>query len=297
MDLSALVQRQSVPAAPAPSASQDAEGAPSSESSPFVVRSDDASFPQLIELSSTVPVLVEFLGAGMEPALASAVAAYEGRLLLAVVDAQENPQLAAAFQLREIPAVAAVIAGRPMNLFLGDLPPDELGKLLEELLQVAAQNGVTGRVPVEGAVPEEAPEIPLPPLHQAAFDAISAGDYAGAVDSYRQALRENPRDDLAVAGLAQASLLGRLDGADAASIRLAGADRPDDLDAQLAVADLDVSGGHLDDAFDRLLDLFGSLDGEGKSTVRARLLEYFEIAGAEDARVVAARARLANLLY
>ena len=69
------------------------------------------------------------------------------------------------------------------------------------------------------------------------------------------------------------------------------------MESQLAVADLDVSGGHLDDAFLRLLDLFSSLDQAGKNAVRARLLEYFEIAGADDPRVIAARRRLTGLLY
>ena len=67
--------------------------------------------------------------------------------------------------------------------------------------------------------------------------------------------------------------------------------------AQLAVADLDVSGGHLADAFDRLLELFPTLDQAGKDAVRTRLLDYFEIAGNDDPRVGAARRRLTGLLY
>ncbi len=58
-----------------------------------------------------------------------------------------------------------------------------------------------------------------------------------------------------------------------------------------------MSGGHLDDAFSRLLDLFPTLDADGKQRVRTRLLEYFEIAGPDDPRVGAARRRLTVLLY
>ncbi len=80
-------------------------------------------------------------------------------------------------------------------------------------------------------------------------------------------------------------------------MRAAAAGAPADVDAQLAVADLDVSGGHLEDAFTRLLELFPSLDADGKNTVRTRLLEYFEIAGPDDPRVLEARRRLTTLLY
>ncbi len=102
---------------------------------------------------------------------------------------------------------------------------------------------------------------------------------------------------MAIAGLAQVSLLARLAGRTLDEIRNAAATAPDDSDAQLAVADLDLSGGHVDDAFDRLLTLFPTLDAEGKEAVRARILEYFEIVGVEDPRVGKARARLASLLY
>jgi putative thioredoxin len=173
--------------------------------------------------------------------------------------------------------------------------------VFDELLQLAAENGVTGTVPTdepaegeEGAEP--APE-PLPPHHQEAFDAISAGDYPTAIAEYRKAITENPRDQLAVAGLAQVSLLHRLAGKAAGDIRDAAAARADDVDAQLDVADLDASGGHLDDAFGRLLDLFAGASTADRDRIRARLLDYFEIAGADDPRVTAARARLASLLY
>jgi putative thioredoxin len=265
-----------------------------------VVEVSEATFPQIVELSMRVPVVVELYAPGLAPALGPVVESYGGRLVLATVDAQANPGIAEAFQVREVPAVAGVIGGRPVPLFVGTPPEEQVRQVFDQLLQVAAQNGVTGALDpnlAPDAEPAEPTEEPLPPLHQEAFDAISAGDYAGAVAAYRKAIAQNPRDALAVAGLAQASLLQRLDGAVADELRKAAADAPASVAAQLAVADLDVSGGHLDDAFDRLLDLFPSLDSDGREAVRTRLLEYFEIAGSDDPRVAAARRRLTLLLY
>ena len=269
--------------------------------SSLVFETSDAEFQSVLELSTRIPVVVEFIAPGLASALGPIVTSYGGRLVLAVVDGSVNPQLAQAFQVREVPAVAAVIAGRPVNLFLG-MPSDaEVRQVLDELLQLATENGVTGAVPVEGADPAAEPaepvEEPLPPRHQEAYDAIEAGDYPTAIAAYRAALVENPRDQLAVAGLAQISLLDRLSGTTAAELRDAAAARRDDVAAQLAVADLDVSGGHLDDAFDRLLELFAGATPDDKNLIRTRLLDYFEIAGAEDPRVGAARRRLTTLLY
>jgi putative thioredoxin len=53
----------------------------------------------------------------------------------------------------------------------------------------------------------------------------------------------------------------------------------------------------VDDAFGRLLDPFPRLDAASKETVRNRMVEYFEVLGADDPRVIAARRRLASLLY
>jgi putative thioredoxin len=302
VDLSGLVRQPArpasaaAPATPAPGP-EGAAGAPG-----VVVEADDRVFPSLIELSQRVPVVVEFVARGLEPALASIVEGYGGRLVLAVVDADANPQLAQAFQVQQIPAVAAVIGGRPLQLFTGLPSDDEIRQVLDQVLELAAQNGVTGSVPTGAAGDDadaaaEPAEEPLPPLHQEAFDAISRGDYAGAATAYRTAIAQDPRDALAVAGLAQASLLERLDGVEARSARDAAAAAPADASAQFVAADLDLAGGHVDDAFGRLLDLFPSLAGADRDAARTRLLEYFEIVGADDPRTGAARRRLTSLLY
>jgi putative thioredoxin len=295
VDLSGLVRRANTPP-PAPGSTPEPSG------SGLVVEVTEATFPQIVELSARVPVIVELYAPGIAPALGPIVESYGGRLVLATVDAQANPGIAEAFQVREVPAAAGILGGRPVPLFVGIPAEEQVRQVFDQLLQVAQQNGITGALDPnaadgETAQPAEPVEEPLPPLHQEAFDAISTGDYAAAVAAYRKAIAQNPRDTLAVAGLAQASLLQRLDGAVADDLRTAAADAPASVAAQLAVADLDVSGGHLDDAFARLLDLFPALDGEGREAVRTRLLEYFEIAGADDPRVAAARRRLTLLLY
>lgn len=289
VDLSSLVR----PPATAPGGT--AAAAPS-----LVFSATDASFTQVLELSNTVPVIVEFYGQGIEPVLGSVIEGYGGRLVLATVDGTTNPQLVQAFQVQQVPTVAAVIGGRPLQLFVGIPAEAELREVIEQVLQLAQQQGVTGSVTVDGdgtadAAPED--EAPLPPHHQEAYDAIAAGDFETAIKEYQTAIAQDPRDHLAVAGLAQVSLLARLDGLTADAVRTAAAQAPDDAQAQLAVADLDVSGGHVADAFVRLLELFPRLNAEDKNLVRTRLLDYFEIVGADDERVILARRQLTGLLY
>lgn len=293
VDLSSLVRQHNAPA------SAPTEGA-TPQSGGFATNATDASFPQVLELSNTVPVIVEFFGHGIEPMLEPTIAAYAGKFALVTVDATSNPQLVQAFQVQQVPTVAAVIGGRPVQLFDGVIPENELKEVLDQVLQLAIQNNVTGTLPAGDASEDEAKEPaeePLPPLHQEALDAITAGDFAAAISKYESAIAQNPRDQQAIAGLAQVSLLARLENKTADSVRSAAAHDPADVTAQLAVADLDVSGGHLGDAFARLLEFYPAADSEGKNEIRTRLLDYFEIAGAEDPRVADARRRLTLLLY
>jgi putative thioredoxin len=310
IDLSPLVTRGRADAAPAQPGAP-AGGAPGDPAGAMpvpslVLEGTDANFAQVLELSREVPIVIDLWATWCEPCkelsplLERLVGEYAGRLLLVTVDVDANPQLAQAFQAQSLPTVAAVIGGRPLSLFVGGLPEEQVREVFDQLLALAAQNGITGTVAAEAA-PEapvgEPEEEPLPPHHAEAYAAIERGDLQGAIAEYTTAIAQDPRDALAVAGLAQVSLLARLQGKALDAIRAAAASGPNDVDAQLDVADLDLSGGHLDDAFDRLLTLFPKLDPAGKDKVRARLLEYFEIGGTEDPRVIAARRRLTNLLY
>ena len=269
VDLSALVRRANAPETPA-------------DPSGVVFRTDDLDFGRVIELSRSVPVIVEFVDDRTpETGVEAAVRALGGRAALARVDAMASPQLLQAFQVQQLPLVAAVIGGRPLPLFAGVLPPAELADVLDQVLAVAAQQGVTGTLEgaaAPGSAGEPAP-APLPPLHQEAYDAIETGDYPRAIAAYEQALRENPRDADAAAGLAQVRLLARLGGGEA-----------DEADRLFAAGDAEA-------AFARLLDDFAAADPEAREPIRARLLEYFDILGAEDPRVAPARRRLASLLY
>ena len=302
----APIAGSSLPSArPDGSAGVSPAGSPAPTETPLqvpslVLEATDASFTALLDLSAQVPVVVEIHMGGASAVLAEIVRGFAGRLVLATVDAGANPQLQQAFQATVVPTVAAVVSGRPLALYEGELPAAEARQVLEQLLVVAAQNGVSGLVAeadqadVSSAEPAEQP---LPPHHQAAYDAIDSGDFEAAMGFYRTAIAQDPRDLLAVAGLAQVSLLYRLSGTTADAVRAAAASDPADVPSGLAAADLDVSGGNLDDAFARLLDLFGASDAADKNEVRTRLLEYFEIAGADDPRVAAARRRLTMLLY
>ncbi|MDO5865330.1 MULTISPECIES: tetratricopeptide repeat protein [Paenarthrobacter] len=307
VDLSSLRRPPAPPQPPVAAASPEpTENGEAAAGGPSLrVDATETNFQDLVQLSAQVPVL--FLlwsryaadSPGVLAAAQRVVESFGGRLVLAAADVDTFPQLAQAFQVQAVPTAVAVVKGQPVPLFQGPADDAQIKSLVEELLQVAAANGVTGSIG-DGTQGAEAEPEPLPPLHQAAIHAIEAGDYAGAAAAYKQALLEQPADADAKAGLAQVELMARLEklsAADAESLRELAAQEPDNVHAQLGVADLDLSGGHVEDGFNRIIAFIGRNFGQEREAARVRLLELFEVVGVSDERVAKARQGLARVLF
>jgi putative thioredoxin len=313
VDLSALKR----PAAPArgagPAAGGDAagvEGNGAGATSALLVTGTDATFQDFVNASLRYPVVVVLWSSRLPDSgdfvkvMGGLAATNQGRFQVVSVDVDENPGLLRALQVQQVPMTIALLQGRPLPLFVGPLLPQEVQPVIDELLQVAVQNGVTGRVTadadetaVDADAEEEAPEPELPPYIAAAYDAIEAGDLAAAATAYEQALAQNPADAEAKAGLAQVGLMRRTEGVDLAAARAAAAANPTDVAAQILVADLDVLGGHVEDAFARLVDTVRATSGDDRNQARQHLLELFEVVGSGDDRVAAGRRALMSALF
>lgn len=267
---------------------------------PVVRVVDQQSFSEALNATMRVPaVLVVYSGAN--PATAQAVdvvadvaTGFAGRIQVLALDIDTSPQLAAALQIQAVPTGYALLQGQPMPLFQGIPVKEQLESVLTEVLSIAVQNGVTGRIDL-GPTPTE--DEPGNPLLDAAFEAIEAGDLDGAAAAYQQALDADPKNEEARLGLAQVGLLRRTAGVDLQDARAAAAADPTDVDAAIVVADLDLLGGHVEDAFGRLLDVVRATSGDVRDRAKAHLLELLDVVGSQDPRVRKARTDLMSALF
>jgi putative thioredoxin len=136
----------------------------------------DATFDQdVMERSLTVPVVLDFWAEWcgpckqLSPLLERLAAEYGGRFVVAKLDVDNNPVLAQEFGVQSIPMVLAVIGGRLVPLFQGAVPEAQIRQYLDELLKLAAENGVVGTA--TGEPPAELPEPPMDPAMEAAYTA------------------------------------------------------------------------------------------------------------------------------
>jgi thioredoxin domain protein (fragment) len=271
-------------------------------SAPLVVDVDAASLRDVAELSTRVPVVVVLHTSRSQAStelagqLETLAREYAGRFELARVDVDAAAEVAQALQAAAVPTVIALIAGQPVPLFQGSVPVDQLRQLLDQVLELAARNGVSGRlaseVESEPDEPEEETEV-----ERQAREAMERGDYAAAEEVYDHAIAQSPADADLKAARNQIRMLGRMDGEDPRAL-LAAADAPDaSVEEQVAGADAALALGDVNAALGRGLEAVRSHAGEERETARMRLLELFDVIGSSTPEVARARRQLAALLF
>jgi putative thioredoxin len=317
IDLSAL-KRPAPQQAPAAGGGGGGGGLTGAASSPYAVAVDEQNFQSVLQSSTTAPVVLMFHSPSQAPEssqmaddVTEIIGQYDGRFLVGLVDVDAVPQIAQviaqASQLQQLPVplLMVFLDGRPaIQPIPGMVSREELSTLFNELGQQLTAQGITGRHQPLAAAPADADadadsnEEPAPdPRYAPAQDALASGDIDAAVAEYQKLVDGNPADAEAAGGLAMAKVLQRTQGVDLNEARAAAAANPDDVDAQIMVADLDLLGGHVEDAFARLVELVRRTSDKDRDRAREHLLGLFAAVGNEDPRVLKGRQALASALF
>jgi putative thioredoxin len=297
----AAQRRQQV--AQAASAASAGDGGPADRpTSAYVIDVTEETFNDDVALRSrTTPVIVDLWAEWcgpckqLSPVLEKLANEAGGGWILARIDVDANPRLAQAFQAQSIPMVVAIIGGQMVDAFLGAMPEAQIKQWLAQVLAVAEQLGVQ-QAGEDGAEPADALDD-LPPALSAARDAMEGGDLDGAARALEKALADAPGDPLAKSWLSQVNLMRRVSSADPVTVSREAAAHPDDVAAQLLVADFEMAGGDAEKAFDRILAVIKRTSGADRNTARLHLLDLFEVLSPEDERLKRARTQLTLLLF
>lgn len=278
VDLSA---RSSAPTAPEASASAAGEGL----HIPLITSTDEENFQDVMSTSQAVPVImVMWSPRSLEskPTLAmleEITRENAGAFQLVEVDIDKAPAIAQAFQIQGVPTVVALVGGRPVPLFQGAAAKEQVLPIVTQVLEAAAQMGITARI----AVAAEDTVAPTPPEHEAPLAAEDAGNLDEAIVGWEKVIELNPRDEAAKSHLSRVRFAARAYG-------------EQNTDDPAARADALFAAGDAAGAFDVLLDLLAATkDDEERDALRLRLLDLFRVAGSTP-EVSKARTRLAMLL-
>jgi len=247
---------------------------------------------EVLVRSNQVPVVVLLWSPRSEAcvqlvdALGALAAGDGGRWSLATVNVDTAPRVAAMFGVEAVPTVVALAGGQPVASFEGPQPAEQLRRWVDSLLSATA-----GKL---GAEPSDEP--PADPALDAARELLDAGNFDAALAAYREILDADPTHVEAKGALRQITFLQRASAHPPEVLANAEA-APDDIDAALAVADVQILSQDIAGAFERLIALVKRSSGEDRTRVRTRLIDLFELFDPADPDIIAARRNLANALY
>ena len=211
---------------------------------------------------------------------------YQAKWSLARVNIDTHPEIAQAFQTKNVPYAVAIIAEQMVPLFEQAYPEAQVRLVIDKVLTLSAQQGI-GEEPVEQIEPEE----------EEAMLALESGNYAAAEVAYKKWLSRKPNESLAKLGLAQTQLLIRTEGLELNKIVEDSEKSPQDIDLQLKAADIEIVNGGVEAAFTRLLTLIKNSTGDDRNKVKTHLLNLFALVDQADPRLVSARKELASSIF
>lgn len=268
---------------------------------------DETFNTEVVQRSRDVPVIVDFWAEWcgpckqLSPILEKLAAEGAGRWLLAKVDIDANPQLAAYMQqlgVRGIPFVAVVVAGQLMPFLQGAAPEADVRRALDQLFVALEEQGLLPEGPPPQDDEDEGAEQPVvDPVYARAEDALRRGDIDAAGAAFQELIDANPQDPDAKRGLALVELSRRVQAYDLAQVEKDAAEQPGDAAAQIRQAEVELVSGRVDDAFDRLVQTIRRTAGDDRDQVRVHLLELFDLLAADDPRVVKGRRALSSALF
>ena len=255
---------------------------------------------KVLQASMQVPVVVDFWAPWcgpcqtLKPMLEKLAEEYKGRFLLAMVDSDQNGELASHFGVRSIPSVKVVFQGQLVDEFNGALPEGQVREFLDRIALPASEGeseeinlrDEAAALLADGKLEEALAKLVVAsqakPQDQAVqLDAIDVLMQLGRHDEAAQLLSGEYKEEADRATTLRARLALAQGAADSVPLEAKLATNPDDHATRLELARAYVAQSRFREALEAALEVIKRDRSFDEGAGRKAMLQFFEALAGE----------------
>ncbi len=279
----------------------------------------DQFLEEVVEKSKTTPVIVDFWAPWcgpckqLTPLLESVVNKKNGKIILAKINVDENQGIASQLNIQSIPTVYGFVDGKPIDAFQGSQPESKIEEIVNKMIDATPGNEIPklieeadklfGEQKFEEALKLFENLVGMDPGNTKIIAGmlrclIQLKRYDDANEMFDSFDEEISKDEniVKIKKLLDTTSTGKNNLVDENLIQEVNVD-PKNMDLRFKLANNYLSSSETEKGFNELLKIFEQNPNWNDGAAKKKLLEFFDLLGFNDPKVIDARKKLSSMMF
>ena len=279
----------------------------------------DQFLEEVVEKSKTTPVIVDFWAPWcgpckqLTPLLESVVNKKNGKIILAKINVDENQGIASQLNIQSIPTVYGFVDGKPIDAFQGSQPESKIEEIVNKMIDATPGNEIPklieeadklfGEQKFEEALKLFENLVGMDPGNPKIIAGmlrclVKLKRYDDANEMFDSFDEEILKDEniIKIKKLLDTTSSGKNNLVDENLIQEVNVD-PKNMDLRYKLANNYLSSSETEKGFNELLKIFEQNPTWNEGAAKKKLLEFFDLLGFNDPKVIDARKKLSSMMF
>ena len=279
----------------------------------------DQFLEEVVEKSKTTPVIVDFWAPWcgpckqLTPLLESVVNKKNGKIILAKINVDENQGIASQLNIQSIPTVYGFVDGKPIDAFQGSQPESKIEEIVNKMIDATPGNEIPklieeadklfGEQKFEEALKLFENLVGMDPgnpkiiagMLRCLIQLKRYDDANEMFDSFDEKISKD-ENIVKIKKLLDTASTGKNNLVDENLIQEVNVD-PKNMDLRFKLANNYLTSSETEKGFNELLKLFEQNPTWNDGAAKKKLLEFFDLLGFNDPKVIDARKKLSSMMF